>query len=343
MAGGAFELKERQGAWYYGAALAYAVGAYAGGLMGLFADGAIARIAATLLLAHGMIVAAYLIHECGHNLVFVRHKDNARLGEFLSWLCGACYGTYEDMRYKHFRHHVDNADVVCFDYEAFFRRHPVFTRVVKALEFVYVPAHDLTMHGVMMLTSFVIPERRNQRRRNVVVIVVRLALFGLLAAISPLAAVLYAVAYMIMIHVLRFMDSLQHDYDYELTLFRPELRPPRRGDVDWEQEHTFSPLLSRRFPWLNLAVLNFGYHNAHHADMQLPFYRLPAKHRELTGDDPARVIPLWPQLLTYHRNRVRRVLNGRVTDYPQGAAYLAAAQGGNAAIGGNAASFLTSF
>ncbi len=29
------------------------------------------------------------------------------LGRLMSWLCGAAYGTYEDMRYKHFRHHVD--------------------------------------------------------------------------------------------------------------------------------------------------------------------------------------------------------------------------------------------
>jgi fatty acid desaturase len=64
--------------------------------------------AATLLLAHAMVIAAYLIHECGHNLVFKRSRHNAALGRAMSWLCGASYGTYEDMRYKHFRHHVDN-------------------------------------------------------------------------------------------------------------------------------------------------------------------------------------------------------------------------------------------
>ena len=33
------------------------------------------------------------------------------LGSALTWLCGASYGTFVDIRYKHFRHHVDNDDV----------------------------------------------------------------------------------------------------------------------------------------------------------------------------------------------------------------------------------------
>ena len=71
-----------------------------------------------------MTIAAYMIHECGHNTVFRTNKANARLGSFLNWICGASYGTYEDIRYKHFRHHVDNDDAVWFEYDKFFRRHP---------------------------------------------------------------------------------------------------------------------------------------------------------------------------------------------------------------------------
>ena len=77
--------------------------------------------------------------------------------------------------------------------------------------------------------------------------------------------------------------------------------------------------------------------------MNRPFYRLPAMHRELTGDDPARVVPLAAQLKLYHRNRVRRVYNPQPDDYPKGQAYLDAARSGLAPVGGNAASFLTSF
>jgi fatty acid desaturase len=150
------------------------------------------------------------------------------------------------------------------------------------------------------------------------------------------------IAYLLMMHVLRFMDSVQHDYGYETTLFDVKASP-HRGDEGWGQEHTFSNPLSLKFPRLNWLVLNFGYHNAHHADMQRPFFRLPELHHEMTGDDPGRVIPFRAQLSLYHRNRVRRVFNPQPGGYPQGHDYLAAAQTGRAVVGGNAASFLTSF
>lgn len=335
-------IKDPHGLRYYGVAVLYAISMWSAGFAGLFASQWIVNAVATLALAHGMVIAAYLVHECAHNLVFRRASHNAVLGRFMSWLCGAAYGTYEDMRYKHFRHHVDNDDVVWFDYDAFFARHPLVTRMVRALEWLYIPAHDLILHGIMVLTSFVIPQRRDQRVRNVVVIAVRGGIFLALLLLTPRVAALYVVAYLLMMHVLRFMDSVQHDYGYNTTLFG-YADAPHKGDTGWEQEHTFSNVLSLRWPWLNLLVLNFGYHNAHHADMHTPFFRLPALHRELTGNDPARVIPLGAQLRLYHRNRVRRVYNPQPDDYPQGIEYLAAARSGCAMVGGNAASFLTSF
>lgn len=335
-------LKEPESLVYNGAAVLYAVLGYAAGFYGLFHAAWAVNLLATLLLAHAMIIAAYLIHDCGHNLVFRRSRDNARLGRFMSWICGAAYGTYEDMRYKHFRHHVDNDDVVWFEYEEFFERHPVILRITRILEWFYVPAHDLIMHFIMVFTSFIIPERRDQRVRNVAVIVIRGGIFIALLAFFPKVALLYAVAYMLMMHVLRFMDALQHDYPYNATLFR-YVQPPHKGDFAWEQTHTFSVPLSLRFPRSNWLTLNFGYHNAHHSNMNVPWYRLPALHEELTGNDPERVIPLSSQLRLYHRNRVLRVCNPQPDNYPKGAAYLRSARAGEGPIGGNAASFLTSF
>jgi omega-6 fatty acid desaturase (delta-12 desaturase) len=335
-------IKDPLGLRYYGAAVAYAATAYMAGFAGLFAASGLVNAAATLLLAHGMIIAAYMIHECGHNMVFNHSRHNAYLGRAMSWFCGAAYGTYEDMRYKHFRHHVDNDDVVWFDYDRFFETHPTITNIVRVLEWFYIPAHDLIMHGVMIFTSFIIPQRRDQRVRNVAVILIRGGIYTALVIYFPKVAILYAVAYLIMMQVLRFMDSVQHDYPYNLTLFE-YVKPPHKGDAAWEQEHTFSNPISLRFPRLNWLVLNFGYHNAHHADMNLPFYRLPALHEELTGNDPARVIPFVAQLKLFHRNRVSRIYNPQPEDYPKGEAYLRTAQSGRGPIGGNAASFLTSF
>lgn len=336
------QLKDPAGFRYYGIATGYATLGYTLGFVGLFQQSWLINIGATLLLAHAMVIAAYLIHECGHNLVFANSRHNARLGRAMSWLCGAAYGTYEDMRYKHFRHHVDNDDVVWFDYDAFFVRHPRITAATRFLEWLYIPAHDLIMHTVMVFTSFVIPQRRSQRRRNVTVILIRGGIFLALLFLAPRAAGLYVVAYLLMMHVLRFMDSVQHDYPYSTTLF--DYQPsPHKGDAEWEQEHTFSNPLSLRYPWLNWLTLNFGYHNAHHANMNLPFFRLPDLHAELYGNDPEKVVPLASQLRLYHRNRVARVHNPQPEDYPQGADYLRVARSGVGPIGGNAASFLTSF
>jgi len=334
--------KEPEGLRYYGAAVLYVVVAYVAGFAGLFHTAWPVNLIAAALLAHAMTIAAYLIHECGHNLVFKRSHNNARLGRFLSWLCGAAYGTYEDMRYKHFRHHVDNGDVVWFEHEEFFDRHPYVLRVTRLLEWFYVPAHDLIMHFIMMFTSFIIPQRRDQRARNVAVILIRGGLFVALAILYPKVALLYVLAYMLMMHVLRFMDALQHDYPYNANLFEYQ-EPPHKGDSEWEQEHTFSVPLSLKHPRLNWLTLNFGYHNAHHSNMNVPWYRLPALHQDLTGGDPGSVIPFASQIGLYHRNRVLRVKNPQLGDYPTGAEYLRSARVGQGPIGGNAASFLTSF
>ena len=338
----AIQLKRPEGLYYHGGAVLYAVVGYGLGLAGLFANSLWVQLPATLLLAHAMVIAAYMIHECAHNTVFRENAHNATLGTALTWLCGASYGTYEDIRYKHFRHHVDNDDVVWFDYEAFFKRHPRIYRATLALEFFYIPAHCLLMHSIMAFSAFIIPQRRNQRRRNLAVLLVRGALFGLLLWLSPLAALLYAVAYIGMMTVLRFMDSLQHDYPYHLTLFTEE-RSEHKGDLAWEQEHTFSNVISWRYEMPNWLVLNFGYHNAHHARPTEPWYRLPALHRELFGDDPTNVIPLWPQLRLFHRYRTYRIFHD-APGLPEvsGRDFLDAARQARV-TGGNAASFLTAF
>ena len=335
-------LKEPQGLRYHGVAVVYAFAAYLAGFAAIFQSSLAINLIGVLVLAHGMVIAAYLVHECGHNTVFRSARHNAKLGRLMSWLCGAAYGTYEDIRYKHFRHHVDNDDVVWFDYDAFFKRHPLLTRVVKLLEWLYIPAHDLVMHFIMVFTSFIIPQRRNQRVRNVTVILIRGSLYLALLVLFPKVAILYAIAYLLMMQVLRFMDMLQHDYPYRTTLFEGS-PPPQKGDAEWEQQHTFSNPLSLRYEKLNWLVLNFGFHNAHHSNMHLPWYRLPEQHRQLTGGDATRVIPFWSQLKLFHRNRVSRVYSEQPPDYPRGQAYLDTARRGEGPIGGNAASFLTSF
>lgn len=336
---------EPQGLVYHGGAVLYGAGAYALGLWGLFSDSLWINAGAMLLLAHGMTICAYMIHECGHNTVFRSNHNNARLGRFLNWICGTSYGTFEDIRYKHFRHHMDNDDAVWFMSEKFFERHPRLVRMVKFFEWFYIPAHDLIMHLVTVFTAFVIPQRRDQMTRNVVVILIRGGLFFTVLWFWPKAALLYVAAYLIMMHILRFKDGLQHDYGNNPTLFVAD-PPSRFGGRKTEQAHTFSNPECLKYDWPNYFTLCFGFHNAHHKRPTVPWYRLPAYHREQFGSDPEKVIPFLTQLKIYHRYRVPRVTHsgGELDGLPEPReeAYLQRARAGQL-YGGNAASFLNSF
>ncbi len=336
-------MRYREGWFYHGLAVGYSVIGYVAGLAGILSASWLIKLPSILLLSHAMTIAAYMVHEAGHNTVFRRQKHNERLGRFMSWICGASYNKFEDIRFKHHRHHIENDDIVWFDYEQFFLDHPRVYHITRFLEWCYIPAHEVIMHGIMVFNSFLIPERQKQRTYNLSIIVVRGLLFCVLAVVSVQAALLYVCAYLIMLIVLRFMDSLQHDYEYNLALFSPQ-RSPHRGDLVWEQEHTFSVPISLNFPLLNWLTLNFGYHNAHHAQPNEPWFRLPKIHRSMFGDDETVVIPFLQQLKIYHRGRVARLVKWDDSEpdapTPEGKEFLEAARAGNL-HGGNAASFLT--
>ena len=331
--------KTRQGCILHGLALLYAVLTYALGFAGLFSGDWRINAVATFVLAHGMIISAYMLHECAHNTIFKKNDHNATLGRMLMWLNGSCYGTYEDVRHKHFRHHVDNGDLCWFEYRKWFERHPPALKLVQFCEYCFIPAQEVLMHGVLIFTSFIIPQRRSQRVKNVATILIRGGLYGLLLWFQPLAAALYAVAYLIMLTVLRFMDTLQHDYAGTYTLF-DKTPLPHKLDRAYEQAHTFSNPLSLKYRWVNLLVLNFGFHNAHHAKSVTPWYELPALHKEMYGERTDNVIPFLAQLKCYCRYRVTRVMIEE--EEMSGADYMQTARQGRSP-GINAVSFLTAF
>jgi fatty acid desaturase len=260
-----------------------------------------------LLTWHALVFSAYLLHDCMHGTVFKSNAGNARAGLVLTWLNGACYAPYESLRDKHMRHHVDKADVVSFDYRALLRRHPRLGRLVAALEWAYLPAVELLMHTYVIAAPFVSPAHRRRRGRVLWILTVRAALFLLLAAISIKALLLYLLAYLLFLSTLRFVDAFQHTYGILIGPSAIPLPESERRDAAYEQRHTYSNLLSSRYPPVNLLTLNFVYHNAHHARPIVPWYRLPALHRELFGADERQVIPARRLLRNFHRYRVARI------------------------------------
>jgi fatty acid desaturase len=317
------------------AALAYCHLAFLGGGALIFSLEPAWMALGTLVLAHGMVIAAYMIHDCAHNAVFRLPRHNAAFGRALSWLTGGCYATYEDIRATHMRHHVENSDATGFDYRVPLIRYPLLRRVVEAAEWFYVPAVELLMHAMLILAPFLFEERRAQRRRVTAITVVR---FGLLAAVflySPWACLCYLLAYLLFMTVLRFMDALQHNYGDDM-----EGDAGHKGDRAYEQSHTFSNPVSLRYPWLNLLTLNFGYHNAHHARPTAPWHTLPSLHSALHGGDAPAVIPFRKQLASFHRNRIARIWGD--ASETQGVRFLGRLHEGRA-VGVNGVSFLTPF
>lgn len=297
-------LRHSDGVWPLTFVLAYILATYIGGWLLMAQPGFLLPALGVIACGHGMIIAAYLVHDCAHNALFKKTEHNTRLGKWLNWISGGSYGTYEDLRYKHMRHHVDNADPISFDYRAWLKAHPRTEKVVFVLEWCYIPACDILMHAILMVAPFTPIGNPAHRKRAAVVLVTRVAVFAALAVWSVKAVLLYALAYGLVLTVLRFFDAYQHNYEIVVNLHKPDAELPHKGDREYEQNNTYSNLISRRWPALNLLVLNFCYHNAHHAKPTMPWYKLPALHNEIFGDAYTRTVGMKGQLKSYHHNRI---------------------------------------
>ena len=261
-----------------------------------------------VLLAHAMVISAYLIHECAHNTVFAINIHNARLGACLSWITGSCYARYEDIRRNHFRHHVERADVIGFDYRRRLKLNPRLSRFITILEWAYIPAVEIMLYALVIVLPFRDEYYKPRRKRILCVLVIRAVLFITLLWVAPRAFLLYPLAYILFLIVLRFMDANQHSYDLIET---HDDAPSPGGDLrdrEYVYRNTNSNLISTRIPLLNLITLNFAYHNAHHERPTVPWYRLPALHRELYGDDRSHILSFRALLGAYHNHRVVRAL-----------------------------------
>ncbi|HSB97903.1 MAG TPA: fatty acid desaturase [Spongiibacteraceae bacterium] len=288
------------------AALLYVAAMYCGGFALLFHATWWSWPLGALAVAHSMVIAAYLVHECAHNAIFKESKHNAALGRLLLWINGACYGDYEAIRHKHMRHHIDRADVIAIDYRELLLRHGWLRRIALALEALYVPAIDCLMHFLVMALPFTSPDYRAQRRRVLFCSIIRGSLLALLLWFAWPAFVGYLFAYLLFEIVMRTMDMHQHTFEVFINLNIP--REKVHFDKDYEQRNTFSNTLGRGV-LLNLLVLNFGYHNAHHEKPTAPWYRLPALDKALFGDDATQTIPFLNIVKGYSKYRLMRVMN----------------------------------
>ena len=290
-------------------ALGYVISAYFGGLALMLSSVLLLNFFGAFLFAHAMVIAAYLIHECAHNSLFRKNRYHQWLGEALLWICGANYSDYVDVRHKHVRHHTDRADIVSFDYRNRITAYPKLLKLIYVLEWVYIPAMEIVMHVLVIILPFIKAERRQRQARILTVLILRSVFFIYLANISLSILFFYPLAYMLFLSVMRFMDVHQHTYELFETLDSPRGTEAKKRNRYFEQKNTYSNLLSIKHPWVNLLVLNFTYHNAHHQQSGKPWYQLPKLHQQLYGDDERQILTFKDLFKSYHFFRIQRVLN----------------------------------
>ncbi|KAL3921986.1 MAG: hypothetical protein SGILL_002448 [Bacillariaceae sp.] len=234
----------------------------------------------------------------------------------------------------HIAHHKDRTDLVEFDY----RKFVVETGggggsgvgVVKTVccigEFCFVPVIETMMHlrqafGPIVIGIF-LPQHNEfftpQRIRSACVgTPVQIVLYAFLWSQNALWMHLLAGA--IVVHLLAFGDAFHHTYE---AVFPKDYTPgPGNRTAQFEEEHTFSNLVSTRYPVLNHLNLNFAYHNAHHKRPMVPWYQLPDYHNKLyaikssTGEEEeegkiecSQILPISEVFTAWYKHRLRRVL-----------------------------------
>lgn len=309
-------MRYRDGLAPHTLASVYALLGWALGLILCVSPSIAANAVGVLLLGHAMVIAAYMVHECAHNTVFKQARHNAWLGGVLLWVTGASYSPFQQIRHKHMRHHVDRADVVAWDYRRWLEARPALLRLARELERIGIPAIEIALRCIAIVAPFREKEVSHLRGRVLLVLLARVGGLVLLASISPRVLILYPIAYMLSLQVLRYMDAHQHTYDLRDDLHDADAKTgPAPGlDRAFEDRNTFSNPLSERWPMLNLLVLNFGFHNAHHRKPTEPWYRLPRLHAEHYGAANPQALAPEDVRHAFRQWRAERILNADAPD-----------------------------
>ena len=297
-------------------ALLYVLSTYFFGFGFMLSESIWLNLVGVVLLAHSMVIAAYLIHEAAHLSVFKSKKHNKWFAEFLLWITGNSYSDFDDIQRKHQRHHTDRADIVSFDFRPILEKHPIVLKIINLFEWLHIPALEVLMHLLVMVLPFIKADRKPRRKRVLTVLALRVVMFTWLASISIHILWLYPLAYFLFMTVMRFMDVHQHTYEVYETLDKPRGPEARLRDRKFEEHNTYSNLLSVKYPWVNLLVLNFSYHNVHHDQQMQPWYRLPKIHQKKYGDEYEQILTFRHLIKSFHKYRVPRVVNGDPINLP---------------------------
>ena len=284
--------------------------------------------------AHGRVIASYLVHEAAHGNIFRNPlvEGNRAFGVAALCLAGCPYADFGHVKSMHISHHKDRADTVEFDYRTFARL-PAVKPIMLALEYFYVPAVETVMHTRTAFSPLIWPSLYIGTSRtwsSAIGVSVQATWYAYLFEQGILLPHLVAGA--LVLQYLSLNDAFHHTF--EVLLMENYTPGPGSRTAQYEEDNTYSNLVSTRYPLLNLLSLNFGYHNAHHEKILTPWYGLPALHESLYGSPAAaaestvvtndskktdkksintcstyaQLLPFGEILHAFHVHRLRRVL-----------------------------------
>lgn len=277
----------------------YTLTAYYGGIALLLFPSVWLNIVGTILVSHGLVYAAFLGHELLHGSVFKKRNLNELTALIIRWITGMCYVPFNQAAHGHIGHHLGIkskskgkgplAVLLALP-------EPVVVGVV-ILEWLYFPIISFLYIWWRNFFPFRQGQPWPQKLRVLLLMLARGIMFTVLGIISFKALSLYFFAYLIMITVVRFNQAFEHTSSYTDD---PESR------ISFT---TFSPVISKKYSWLDMLVLNFSYHNAHHILMSCPWYHLPSLDRHIFQGHQEHHLAWVTLLQNYHRFRTTRLFS----------------------------------
>ena len=289
-------------------AITYTLLGYYAGIWLLISASWLRNLLGIVLVTHALILSAYLAHEFTHGTIFRSRKWNVLAGEVAQWLNGACYCSFRNMSCFHIAHHTQKADYADCNLPSLLESFPKPIKLlILSLEWLYFPALFFLLQWRAITAPYWNCNRHGERLRVTLMLSIRGGMFALLGWISLKALLLYFLCFVGMVTGIRSIDAFQHTYEViPIGTIAPE------RNLDYEQSNTFSTLFTEKWKWkwINLLILNFGYHNAHHTLMKCPWHSLPELHEDIKQRQQIFNVDLKKLLIFYHQHRMKRIFLG---------------------------------
>ena len=271
----------------------------------------IAMLSALFLITLAKIWSWYLSHDCAHNAAFRSKKSNTLVGECLSFLNGLSFFSFEAYRKDHVRHHAERIDIGGFDSGSFAVAYPRLFGAIAFSERMYLPAFYYVIKIINIHNAIFSGSRREAARAAGSICIYSVAVVTF-ARSSLMLMLVWQASSFIRIHVVRFVDCFQHSFQQVY----PDGEKLSHGKL-YEIQNTFSVPIARKFTFLNLAILNFGYHTAHHCFPTCPWYMLPRLEKAImeqfrrygVADGREESATFFNFLAAYHRGRLSRLVS----------------------------------